>query len=346
VRQLRNAIAILLAAVLLSWGAEDKERYQRIANAGKLWAYLHIFHPWFGYRDDIDWESYWVKAFDQISTATNTEQWRAALEKMTGPFGPSQVVLSGNAQRSIQRGLPSSRMTEDGILIVRVPAPDNYNAAGSKIAGMRGDFDKAKAMVLDLRFSGDLRFLLAGKDGLINWFLTKPLEPLLVRQRVHEGLAGPSLGGYRGYHSAWVQGPYTIETSPEFSGRDVPVVVLTDGDSTLPVEFLSLQDEGRASILAEGGQIQAFMAWEMETLDVGNGVRAYVRYREVLMPDGSLPAPNRSFAAESEYKEDTPAFRARSKWRVPGGGQSRIAGSLRTPRTRPPERCIRMSRTR
>src|SRR5690349_13896355 len=139
-RQLRNALAILLASALIGWGAEDKERYQRIAKAGKLWAYVHIFHPWFGYCEDIDWESYWVKAFDEISTARTTEQCRAALEKMTKPFGPSQWFYSGDAWQTkatatFQTGLPSSRMTEDGILIVRVPSPRDYGAARKKIAG-------------------------------------------------------------------------------------------------------------------------------------------------------------------------------------------------------------------
>src|SRR4051794_39269047 len=88
---LRGITAALLLAMLPTWASEDMDRYQRIANAGKLWAYLQIFHPWLGYREDIDWDSYWVKAFGDISSAQTKEQWKAALEKMTAPFGPPPV---------------------------------------------------------------------------------------------------------------------------------------------------------------------------------------------------------------------------------------------------------------
>ena len=62
------ALFAVFCSLAASQQARDSARIERLAAAGKVWAFVKFFHPYLAYRP-IDWDAVWEKAAPAIGEA-------------------------------------------------------------------------------------------------------------------------------------------------------------------------------------------------------------------------------------------------------------------------------------
>jgi C-terminal processing protease CtpA/Prc len=290
--------------------SEPSKRTERIVAAGKVWAFVKHFHPYLAYRP-IDWDRAWELAAPTIAEASQPAQLQAALTKLLAPLGdPVTRVTSADFLQELADStdpLPSFRLADDGVLIVTIRNPQDFVKAIAEMKTFPSAFEKAKSVLFDLRGSEIAEYLIktAEIDRLLS---TAPVRLPPVRQRMHSGYAPPDSSGSGGYSSAWV----VSDTAPVLQApgaRDLVSVFLVDEKTAVPPIAFGLQLAGKAAIVSEGGSVEGGID-SLQPLDAGEGMRVLIRYREMILPDGSRPAANLTFPPERAISQDSAAFQA------------------------------------
>lgn len=280
-------------------------RVERLIGLCKLWGAVKYFHPYLAYRDEIDWDAALVAAIPQVSDATNTADYMAAVQNMLAALGdPATRVIKQDHSKPAPSSVPSKHESQpcytfmpDKILMVKINHyQDLFDFFGAieKLAAIKAEIPKAGGVLFDLRVTTTP--LLKSEGALSDIFRHSeiatvlssiPLTTVGKRFRMHMGFSAQKDGLMSGpYHSAFqVVDAYRISPAPE--AQDIPIVFIINEWSELPTEALTLQVAGKAAIIAEGNVNGDTPLIHIHHMSLGEGIIAKIRHNEILYEDGS-----------------------------------------------------------
>lgn len=279
--------------------ADEAARIERLVALGKVWGAIKYFHPYLGYREDIDWDKAAVEAIAKVNAAKTSADYASAVEEMLKTLGdPATRVLRTSADQKPSSGEakdPSFRTLADSILLVSMrnfSEQPSFNYIVLQALVLAKEIPKAKAVIFDLRSPRRLTEDQQGAvgnvfefGGLANVLSSSPIAFPGERRRMHVGFVpqqGPTSGGYE---SAFYISQRT-KTSPDKSAKDIPVIFLVNQYSEIPAAALALQAAGKAAIIAEG-QMEESSAITTQKFKLADGLEAEIRLGELIYPDGT-----------------------------------------------------------
>jgi len=325
----RAAWAFLFCATLLfgtsaaqTQQSEDETvRVERLVALGKLWGAVKYFHPYLGYRDDIDWDKAAVEAIAKVNVAKSSTDYANAVEGMLKALGDpaTRVRRDPPAHSPATAGAadPSFHALADGVLVVSMNNFGEQIAFRSIVqqtAAVAKEVPKAKAVIFDLRPAAPLTenqqgsVLVAFDYGnLANVLTSSPVNVPGERRRMHVGFVPQRGGSSGGYESAFYISQRT-KISPGTGAKDLPTVFLVNRDSEVPAAALALQAAGKAAIVAEGS-IDDSSFVTTQRFKLVDDVEAEIRLGELIYADGtSGVAPDETVPPSQTTGEQNPAF--------------------------------------
>jgi len=325
------ASASLLLCGLAAFGApqaQENLRISRLVALCKLWNAVKYFHPFLGYRADIDWDKALVDAIPRVNEAKSSEEYSAAVQQMLEVLQdpatriappPPAISPPPPATADTRPRDPSFETLPDGVLLVRVNHYADlldFNGAVQKASTIREEISKARGIVFDLRSPAALT---EDESGSLAIFFdygqvagslsSTALMPPGERRRMHMGFT-PQQGATSGnYESAF----YTAlgrRIPPAKDAKDHPVVFLLNQYAELPAVAPALQAAGKGAIVAEGGTSDA-SAVTIQRFSLTEGLLAQIRLGQLIFPDGSGGLqPDVTVPVSSVQGEQNPAFQA------------------------------------
>lgn len=308
--------------------ANDQIRVDRLAALCKLWGRVKFFHPYLAYKD-IDWDAALIHAIPKVSAATSKEEYKSAVDSMLAslndPGTRTRIDSNTPAARSDKTSAtaqPYIKWMDDQIAVIVATDHDQFIGAQDKAELFRKVFteaQKAKAVILDVR-----RDQSPNENGASFWFNTffSQSFPLLISQgftasstryRLHSGYAPQAGSSSGGYFSALItsDGSYINARGPKESRK--PMAILINSGSTDLYPMLGgLQSAGLATIIQEGDTVAA--GGSSTSVQLTDGITAYVRTSEIVNPDGSLGfQPDITIKASAESSESSPVMTAALK---------------------------------
>lgn len=274
--------------------SRDSLRVKRIAELGRLWSDLEVFHPYLAYRD-IDWDAALVAAVTKIDGGSDSEAYASVVQEMLDTLDdPATRVLAParHGEPSDDDQHPVWFWTPDSLLVVTMT---NYldlydwQRAGGILKELGQAFDSAKGIVFDLRqlVPGDASIHQIFDDGQVaSHLVTKPISSPGERFRLHFGMRRARGAGFGGYYSGFrIVDGWVFE--PSDGVVEKPVVFLANGGSRLPEIALALQNGGSATILMEGEPSDA-PAITVDRYELPQQIEVAVRRSERVYPDGGV----------------------------------------------------------
>ena len=301
----------------------EAARLDRLVALAKLWAAVKYFHPYLAYRDDIDWDEALVKAIAKVDAAKTGAEYSAAVSAMLSELGdPATHVLSAPPPKSASSATtaerqPTVRTTADGVVVVTMTNYgdlQDFNGTAEKLAAVKKEIPKARAIVIDLRPSptpteeeqGMASYGIAS-SGLGAMVTTRPVAMPGERRRMHVGYEpqdGTTSGGYSS--GFYLQGRPSIK--PAADAKDVPVVFLVGPHADLPDAALALQASGKGAIVSEGTAGDEAVV-TTQTVHLADNVTAQIRLGELIYEDGTGGfKANVTFPASNVVGEQNPAY--------------------------------------
>lgn len=344
------AATVLLAGQPQTTTPADAVRIERLAALGKLWGAVKYFHPFLGYREDIDWDAPLVAAIAKVRRANSAEEFADAVQGMLEMLGdPATKVVrrppapAPSPSASEAERQPSYRKTDDGVLIVTLndyTHLGDYTGAQERIKAIAKEIPSARAVLFDLRALAPH----PDEDETVYYadYLFAPAALLLsaqpysmpgVRSRMHIGFAPqPATSGV--YRSGF----YTTDgrrIMPGPGAKDLPVVLLVNKDSVVPRPILGLQAERKAAIVAEGSATDASRV-ATYPIPLTGGLQARIRVEEVVGSDGTLGVqPSLTVPVSQVAGDDNPAFQAAvalaRDFKIPATGPKAVAAAAAPP---------------
>ena len=289
---MRNLLLALAALFSLNSYAEDAAT-TRLANLAKVWGFAAFHHPSLAYRADIDWDAALLAAIPRTLAAHDTPGYRSAIDTMLAALDDPQTrVLDETPTGSANEEPLTSRLTDDGVLVVgahnaySMYAPESQAAAQQAI----GDVAKARAVVFDLRSTTPV-------DDYGRMQITAALEPVERLMTTH-AVASPG-SRFRAFYGFENQSPFAsgqyrsgffvrsgTTLSPSPKAHDLPCVIVLNANAPLPASLLALHATGECSVVFEGDPSSSNVG-EFQTLDAGEGVVARVRIADSILADGT-----------------------------------------------------------
>jgi C-terminal processing protease CtpA/Prc len=330
-RSLRAAVVlvVVLSSVLMGFAqqtVEESARIDRLVALARLWAAVKYFHPYLGYRGDIDWDAALTRAVPKVNAATNRAEYAGAIGGMLSELNDPLTHLLGatgtmpaNHASSADRQ-PTFKKNADGVLIVtmtnyadledRATTQKNFDA-------LKKEFPTAKAVAFDLRptvkpTEREEGLVYDSIGGIAGALTTVPLETPGDRRLMHSGYApqdGTVTSG--GYTSSYYDETASV-LQPESGAVDIPVVFLIGPGAELPDMALTFQSAGRGAIIQEGSfRYSELDEASTQTIDLPYSLKAQIRMGEMVYPDGTSGfAPTVSVPASSVKGDQNPAYRA------------------------------------
>jgi C-terminal processing protease CtpA/Prc len=286
----RRTVLCCLTAILFAFTThaqhDPASRYDRLAEAAKLWARIHYTHPWLAWKQ-IDFDQSFANAAPKLLTANSKEEYRAGVTEMLGALGdPATYVRDegsvASPEQQLQTRQPDFRVTEDGILILdpgQTRSPEAFRALWPRVLA---ELQKptARALVIDARQSSSF-------IQVWNGAMTVHSAPgLALVSRRWSGYPSPTTQfGYGGYSASINLDPGpAVAGSPK--GTDKLLVVVAGAHTNLPGELVALQSAGKAAIVLEGPH-----RWDASvpqaSVNLPFGLVAVIRTSELQHPDGT-----------------------------------------------------------
>ncbi len=304
---MHRAVLVCLLAALAAPPLRGEEsapadrRWQRIAGLCRAWTAAEYLHPGL-WQSERDWDAAFAAAAAAIDGTAPTARYREVAAAMLGALGDpaTEVVGPDEPAAEVSAGAepapvpaperPLLRELGNGVLLVDLPSVRQARGMVAALAEAALDekLPAAKGVILDLRF-GEPNFW---GSYAVEWAAPQ-LVPRAVpgparRWLVHWGYTphrGSTSGGYR---SGLVTSG-AADYRPSGAGGAWRLVLLTDAHSELPEMALALQAAGLAKVVSEGAAA-AHGGAERIVVDLGEGLRAWVRTGDLLFPSGPPPA--------------------------------------------------------
>ena len=284
-------VATAITLLSSSWAvagqaSESTARVDRLASLAEVWAAVKYFHPYLGYREDIDWDAALLAVIPKVRAANTSEEYGTAIDSLLATLGDpvTRVVRGGRSplQTDLQSSLPppAHRLTPEGTLIISTgdysDIPD-VAALQATMAAAAEDLSQARSIVFDLRSRTALPANWRGLTSMVlrrsqlagRWFSTPYLTPS-ERTRTRNGF----------------QNTYSQRNAPATGTRaGLPIVFLVNSYSDISREMLALQAEGNAVVVA-AGEVTDERLVTTTALPLTEGLVAQIRLGELVFADG------------------------------------------------------------
>ncbi|HEX9670628.1 MAG TPA: S41 family peptidase [Thermoanaerobaculia bacterium] len=320
---MRRAVLACLLVVLAAPPLRGEEsapadrRWQRVAGLCRAWTAAKYLHPGL-WQSAQDWDAAFAAAAAVIDGAAPTARYREVAAAMLGTLGdPATEVAAPEPAAGGSAGeepapapdRPLLRELGDGVLLVDLPSVQRARDAVAALAEaeLEEKLPAAKGLVFDLRFGAPNFWAAWAVERAAPQLVPRAVQGPARRWIVHWGYApqrGSSSGGYRSGLVTSAAADYP----PRGAGGTWRIVLLTDARSELPEVALALQAAGLAKVVSEGAAAPRGDA-ERIAVDLGEGLRAWVRTSELVFPGGPLPAADVVLTPE-EAKDPEAAVRA------------------------------------
>ncbi|MGH8896687.1 MAG: S41 family peptidase [Egibacteraceae bacterium] len=265
---------------------------ERLAGLCRLWGAVKFFHPYMSCKD-IDWDRALVEAIPLVREASSAVEYREALEHLLSFLGDPMTAVASADESPIQDPCPEAgepveprlRWADDGvgIFVARDFASMVVGAELTQsVAACFTELERAGAIVLDLRGAGyHLWWALDDRFGALTH---DDVRLPARRSRVYSGYPSEA-GGYTGYTCG-----FHVADAEVLEGRGGPLAdkpltfVLDHASCTGPA--LGMAAAGRARLVFTGDPRRA--DGTCDTVELTDGLRAFVRTSELVMADGSV----------------------------------------------------------
>jgi C-terminal processing protease CtpA/Prc len=264
---------------------------------GELWGTIKYLHPYLAYQE-IDWDAALVRSVAAVNESTTPDEYAAAVQLMLDALDdPATRVVADEPTETasaLDATHPTTRMTDDGILVVEMTDYQDLGAWVEAMGRLRSGFaqlQNASAVVVDVRHlygasslglgPGMLLQLSGWNDRLVGTEAAGPGQ----RYRMHVGLPGVGTFG-RGIYSSSFQVQDGLVFGPGVLVAGVPVVFLANAGGDLPPLALALQATGQGAIIAEGSLSDRDVV-ARATRTLADGVEVEFRIGEIVYADGT-----------------------------------------------------------
>lgn len=242
---------------------------RRLGSLGRIWGMVKFLHPYTGYREDLDWDDALLRAVRVVLEAQADTDAQRALDGLLGALGDplTRRVPVAEDQVAPARCAPGSARPEPALdWLDEHTALVTARDAGQFVGFARdAEFVQAcraaataETVMFDLRVRASPldaagNYLHAGLTSGLPWLLQRPVQPLGVRVRRHEGYAAQT-GGSAIYASG-----FSVRCGPPLACDSMlarqPRLVMLVGPSTIGLDDIlgGLSASGLAVVVAEAG---------------------------------------------------------------------------------------------
>jgi C-terminal processing protease CtpA/Prc len=288
--------------------APDRQRIERLADAGRLWGYIKFAHPALAYRE-IDWDQALIGALPAIRAARTPEEYAAAINSMLAALGDpwtrAAVARPPEGVGSKESGPPTPASmatgavrTVGGVLVIDVAglarlrgAADEAAVAALKAAESKLTAERAtaKGIVLDVRIppDGDALAVLpidANLRFLVGSLLNRPLVLGALRSRQHYGYP-PQDGSQSGNYSSLLATRAPGVIAGQSKAAAVPPIAILANESAL-LAFADVIVGLKAAGLARIVETTSGKHRPDASVRLAGDVEVWVATSEAVGPDG------------------------------------------------------------
>jgi hypothetical protein len=291
---------LALAVCFGQQSAADLEtrRIERIFALGRLWGTIRHFHPFFAYREDIDWDTALATAIGRIDRNTSDSTYSTIVDDMLRAVGdPVTRLLQPEPTLPPPAAPELSRTTEDGIQIVSLRDYRALGNIGRQLSALAKNLRGVRGVLVDLRplttVSRAEKIPLSGAPW---WPLSILSDTGFAGALTNKPLFTPSTRRlmYTGYNDPFPLNDATVDFQVISGGRipagrsnSIPIGFLADPRSAIPPEAVALQAAGKAAIVAVGGATDESLV-AVHTINLPGGLIAQVRLEEVVSEKGAI----------------------------------------------------------
>ncbi|MEO7803671.1 MAG: hypothetical protein ABIS18_04355, partial [Actinomycetota bacterium] len=176
--------------------SQERDRLERIAAAGQIWAYCYFFHPSLS-TPDPSWQEVLINALPAVEEATSPEDFAQALnQEMLSALGAPGVVASvpfdfkrspSGSKTTRAAKVPSKKLNRktgyiDSTDIQLYARPDYVSLLGKALKRL-GDIEN---LVIDLRWNESPNWQTPW-PGFLGFAVPRPLPVPSSVSRVHTG---------------------------------------------------------------------------------------------------------------------------------------------------------------
>ena len=285
------AVAAVLALLSSGWAvagqtSESTVRVDRLASLAEVWASVKYFHPYLGYREDIDWDAALLAVIPKVRAANTREEYGEAVDALLAALGDPVTRIIPLAQSSVRAGPtsvarpPSYLLTPEGTIVVSsgdYSDPPDMAAMQATLVAAADDLPRARGIVFDLRSHTalpanwrGLTSLVLRRSPLAGRFSSMPYTTPVERVRARDGFQ--------------IRDGRRIAPAPG-TREDLPTVVLVNQHSDIAPEMLALQAEGKAVVVSDGDVTDERLV-TTTALPLAESLVARIRLGELVFTDG------------------------------------------------------------
>jgi C-terminal processing protease CtpA/Prc len=268
-----SAGALLAPAATSAAQVSDSARIARLASLGRVWSSAKYFHPALA-TGAIDWDSALVAAIPRVRNALRD---------------PATRVLQQRAEPVQATANLGLRWEADSTLVVGLAGLSNFRTVAQIIQSGRGEIQRAKRIVLDLRAGEgflNLPFVFA-QSGLDAMLVSRPVSLPAERSRLHSGFPSQVAGLGGAYWVGFVNqsGGDVVPLSGAVARR---VAFVVNRRTLLPPIAIALQEAGDAVIVSDGVPPSAAVGISaMRFMALTDSAQVVLRVTETVSPIGA-----------------------------------------------------------
>jgi C-terminal processing protease CtpA/Prc len=304
--------SLAIARVSPAQGTQrDSIEASRLAGLARVWSAVRFRHPWTAYRDDLNVDSAAVAAIAAVQAARTTAEFERAIAGVVKPLGDPVTRVVPARPDALPNRWPTGATREqttqlrpDGTLIIGLHRYADVSDAAADLGDSRrgvaesvGRLSAARAVVLDLRTDDptprnrdnthDFRAVV---ESMLRRMTTRTVTPPSERNVFRRGFYPESpVDGKVITPSTTVVQPSAM-VRPDSGARALPVVIIVNEHSELPLYAAGLLGDGLAALVSEGALGDAPYVDDLY-VDAGEGVKVRVRTSEVVDSANRAVAP-------------------------------------------------------
>jgi C-terminal processing protease CtpA/Prc len=150
-----RTLALALAGLAFGLAPADGDRISRLADLGRVWGAVKLFHPYLVSRD-VAWDEALVKAVPRVTEARNELELREALNAMLSTLGdPNTRIADAESPQHVDLAAAPPLATIDGVLVITVRVFPTGSAWAAEKSRIVTAIDSSSSIVVDLRLSPD-----------------------------------------------------------------------------------------------------------------------------------------------------------------------------------------------
>jgi C-terminal processing protease CtpA/Prc len=270
----------------------DQASIRRIADYGKLWAIVTLFHPEMAYNR-INADSLFTENISDLVKDPTAKNFKDAVGRMLHRLGdPYTTLQSPKAPDSIQLlNYPLLKWIDDSVAMLHFDLQFiNQSFTTPSLSSMIDTLKNAKGIIVDLRepFAPDdfgsyskARFF----STLTGRLIDRPVSSPAYRTRIHYGHESETFTS-EFYYQGWLLQNGSVVNPAQKVVRKPLCLLINKHDNFLAGAVIALQKAGMAKVLADGN-LDDFEPYQTYPLDLSDSIKVNIRLSEIVYPDGS-----------------------------------------------------------